>query len=83
MEYDHQTNFGSEIEYAIESRVLKTCDFAGDFRRHELFVNRELADASKHTWKSLQHSANVIRGIHVRGVEAGNHGIKAGLLFRR
>ena len=83
MQYDQQTDFGSEIEYAIESRVLKACDFAGDFRRHELFVNGELADARKHTRKSLQHSADMIHGIHVRGVEAGNHGIKTGLLFRR
>src|SRR6266850_3715771 len=47
VQYDHQTNFRGKIEYAVESRVLKACDFAWNLRRHKLFVNRKLANAGE------------------------------------
>src|SRR5882757_4770063 len=83
VEQHNQANFRSKIQYAIESRVLKACDFARNLRRYEFFVNRELAYTSKHAWEGLQHPAYVVRSIHVRRVEAGDHGIKPGLLFLR
>src|SRR5438094_6430766 len=81
VEDDHETNFRSEIEYAIESRVLKAGNLAWNLCRHKLFVNCELADTSEDSGENPQHSANVVHGIHVRGVEPGNHGIETGLLF--
>src|SRR5437899_5901669 len=81
VEDDNETNVRSAIEYAIESRVLKAGNFAWNLCRHKLFVNFELAVTSEDSGESPQHSANVVHGIHVRGVDPGNHGIETGLLF--
>ena len=79
----NQANFRSKIKYAIQSWVLKACNFARYLPRYKLFVNRELADASEHAWEDLKHAADVVRRIHVCGIEACDHGIKTSLLFLR
>jgi len=43
-------------------------------------VNGELADAGETPGKSAA-PANVIDGVHIRGIETGDHGIERGLLF--
>src|SRR6476646_2155358 len=78
---DHQTNFRGKIQNEIESRILQAGDFARNFCRDEFLMNCELTDASEHSGKSLKDSANVVSSIHIRGIEAGNHRIKAALLF--
>jgi hypothetical protein len=78
-----QARFCRKIKNAIERRVLEACDFARYFRRDEFFVNREFPDAREHARKGLEHSANVIGGIHIHRVEARDHGIQSCLLFFR
>ena len=83
VEDDNEAHFGREIEDTIESWVLKAGDFAGNLRGHELLVNGEFADAREYARERLQDPADVIHGIHVRRVKAGDHGIKTRLLFWR
>jgi len=45
-------------------------------------VNRELADSGKHAGEGLEDTFDVIRGVHVRGVEARDHRIQPGALLR-
>ena len=61
----HQPDFGGEVEQAVEGGVREARDVAGDLRRDELLVDRELADAREHPGKRLQHAPDVVRGVHV------------------
>src|SRR5262249_21614922 len=83
VEDDDKARLTSEIEDPIQSWILKASDFAGNFRRHKFLVNGEFTNPREHAWECLEGSADVIRSIHVRRVEAGYHGIKTCLLFFR
>ena len=72
-----------EIEDAVEGRVEQAGRLAGDLRRHELLVDRELADAREHAGERQQHALDVIGGVHVRRIEPRDHGVEARLLRRR
>ena len=45
VEEHRHSDLGREVEDAIERAVAQRRRLAGDLRRHELLVNRELADA--------------------------------------
>ena len=81
MDQDHKSGLCGKIKNSVESRVLKTGGFSRDLRGHELLVNRELSDSREHTGKCLEHAPDVVRRVHVCGIEACNHGVKAGLLL--
>ena len=53
---------------------------AGDLRRHELLVDAELADAGEHPREREKHPSDVVGGVHVGGIEAGDHRVDARLL---
>src|SRR5215475_3792940 len=80
---DNETRFGGEIENAIEGRILEAGYFPGNLCGDKFLVNGEFADAGKDAGESLQNAADVVGGVHVRGIEAGNHGIDSGLLLFR
>jgi hypothetical protein len=44
-------------------------------------VNRELADSREDSRESLEHSADMVYGVHVRRIEACDHWIKLTLFF--
>src|SRR5262245_58169085 len=70
MENDHQPGLCGEIEDSVERGIDQARWPTGDLRRHELLVNRELADAHEHAWERSEHATDVIGGVHVRGIEA-------------
>jgi hypothetical protein len=72
-----------KIEEPVERWIGEARDLSGDLRRDELLVDGELADSGKNAWKRLQHAANVVDGVHVGGVEPGDHRIEARLLLFR
>src|SRR5580704_7466025 len=76
----NQPNFGGEVENTVQSGILKACHLTSYLRGYELLMNRKFPDAGKDTGKRLQHAANMVRRIHVRGIETGDHGVKTGLL---
>src|SRR5436190_5146437 len=63
-QYD-QPDVCGKIKNPVESWVLKTCDFSGDFCRHEFLMNRKLPNAGKYAREGLKHTADVIHGVHV------------------
>ncbi len=71
------------VENAVERRVGQAGGVAGDLRGDELLVDGELADPREDAREGGQHAPDVIRGIHVRRVEAGDHRIEARLLLFR
>ena len=82
--HDHdEPDLAGEVEDPIERRVGEARGLAGDLRRDELLVDRELADAGEHAREGQQHAADVIGRVHVGGVEAGDHRVEARLLRRR
>ena len=83
MDQNNQTDFGGEIEQPIQCRILKAGHLAGDLCRDKLLVNGEFADARENSGKCLQHAPNMIGGVHVGRIEAGDHRIEARLLFLR
>ena len=80
---DREADLTREIEQAIQRRIVQTRSVARDLGGHELLVDRELTDAGEHPRVGLQHPADVVRGVHVGGIEARDHGIEARLLHRR
>jgi hypothetical protein len=54
----------------------------GHLRRYELLVDREFADPREHSGEGLEHATDVIGGVHVSRIEAGDHGVEPRLLFR-
>ena len=46
-------------------------------------MNREFSNPGEDAWECLQHAANMICRVHVRGIESGDHRIKTRLLFLR
>src|SRR5215470_14136461 len=72
---DNEARFSGEIENAIEGRILETGHLPGNFCGDKFLVNGEFADAGEDAGKSSQNAADVVSGVHVRGIEAGNHGI--------
>src|SRR6185503_13745319 len=78
---NYQANFCGKVNQAIECRIPKTCDFARDFCGNEFLMNAEFTDAAENTRKGGKHTSNMIRGIHVRGIETSDHGIEPYLLF--
>src|SRR6185369_16724372 len=78
-----QTNFSSEVEQTIERRILKARYLTRDLCGNKFLVNAEFADTAENTGENGEHAANVIRGIHVRWIEARDHRIEAALLFFR
>ncbi len=83
VDQDDEPHLAREVEDPVQGRIDQARDLARDLRGHELLVNGELADPREDARKGPQHPADVIGGVHVGGVEAGDHGIEAGLLFRR
>lgn len=83
VQHDGHADLGGEVQDPIERFVLECCDLAGDLRRDELLVDRELADSREHPREDLQHPADVVRGVHIGRVEAGDHRIESLALFRR
>ena len=79
----HQPRFRGEVEHAVERRIGQAGGLAGDLRRDELLVDAELADPREDAGKGEEHPADVIHGVHVSGIEAGDHRIEARLLGRR
>ncbi len=79
----HQPDLSGEVEQAVEGAVGDARRFAGDLRRHEFLVNRELANAREHPGERRQHPPHVIGGVHVGGVEPGDHRVETRLLVRR
>src|SRR5579862_2771807 len=73
----HKTNFFSEVQHAIHGGIEQTGNAARDFVRDEFLVEREFTDTTKHAGKHLQYAADVIRRIHVRGIETGDERIKS------
>src|SRR5262252_3863830 len=76
------TGFNPTDMYAADHirRVLET--FPGVFTGiGEFVVHKEFTNAREHARERLEHSADMIRRIHVRWVEAGDHGIKTRLLL--
>ena len=80
---DDEPHLTREFEDAVERRVREARGVAGDLGRDELLVNRELADAGEHAGERLEHAANVVGGVHVGGIEAGDHRIEARLITPR
>ena len=83
MQDHHQPGLGGEVENPIERRIRQAGCLARHFRRHELLVDAELADAREHAGERQQDTADVIDSVHVGRVEAGDHRVEAGLLGRR
>src|SRR5262249_40597430 len=65
MEQHYQACFRCEVKYAVESWIAQAGNLSRYLGRDELLVNGELANATEHPGKSLQHPANVIGGVHV------------------
>jgi hypothetical protein len=78
---DNEAYFSREIEDTIKRRVPKAGDFARNLRSHEFLVNNEFTNAREHARERVEHSADMIRRIHVRWVKASDHGIKTRLLL--
>ena len=78
MNQHDQARLAREIEDAVERPVGEAWLAAGHLGRDKLLVDRELADAAEHAGKGLQHPPDMVRGLHVRRVEARDHGIEAG-----
>jgi hypothetical protein len=78
-----QSNLSGEIENAVQRRILQAGCVARDFCRHELLVDREFTNPTENARKGLEHTTNVVRGVHIRGIEARDHGVKTRPLFRR
>ena len=83
MNEDEQACLGGEIQDPIQRRILKTRHFAGDFRRHEFLVNRELSDTGEYARKGLQDAADMVRRVHVGRIEARDHRVETRLLLWR
>ena len=79
----HEAHLGSEVEHPVERGVPQTGAVAEDLGAHELLVDGELADAREHPRIEREHPPDVVRAVHVRRVEAGDHRVEAGLLLRR
>src|SRR5271154_6765516 len=59
--YKHdQPGHLGKVENTVKRRVEQTGNLACHLSRHELLVNRKLADTRKDAGKSLKHPANVI-----------------------
>jgi len=78
---DDEAGFGGEIEDAVESGIFEAGYFARNFCGNEFLVNGELADAGEDARKSFEDTANVVGGVHVGGIETGDHGVDARLLI--
>ena len=79
----HEADLAGRVEDAIQRRVEQARGLAGDLRRHEFLVDRELADAAEHARERLQHALDVVGRIHVGRVEAGDHRVETRLLGGR
>src|SRR5678816_3738645 len=64
MEDYRQADFSGEIHDPVQGRIRQTRGLTWNFRRDELLVNREFTDTGEHSWKCLQHTADVIDRIH-------------------
>jgi len=78
-----KTCFRSKVQNAIQRRILETGCLSRDLRRHELLMDRKLANTREDAGKQSQHTANVIDRIHVGRVESCDHGIEPLLFFGR
>ena len=75
MQDNHQANLGGFGQDAVQRRVVQAGRMPRNLRRHDLLVNAELADAGKHAGERAQDALDVVGGVHVRRVEARNHGV--------
>src|SRR5262249_15243365 len=80
---DRESDLARKIEYSIQCGIGEARRLAGDLGGYELLVDRELADAAEDPRKQLEHPPDVIDSVHVRRVEASDHGIEARLLLLR
>ena len=81
MHYCDQTGLRCEVKNAIQRRVEKTGHITADLGRNKLLVDGKLADTGKYPGIGLQYPANVVRCVHIRGIETDDHRFKMGLLL--
>jgi hypothetical protein len=62
--------------------IFQAGHVAAHLAAHELLVDAELANAAEHAGEGEQHAPDVVGGVHVSGVEAGDHRVQPLLLFR-
>src|SRR5678815_215189 len=77
-----ETGLFCQIENSIQGRIEQAGDTARNFGRHELFMNRELANSAEHAGESSQNAPDMICSVHVRRIEACDHRVEACLLLR-
>ena len=83
MEDDRHPDFTGEVENPVQCGIEESRRIAGDFSRHEFLMDAEFADAAEHSRIHLKHPADMIDGVHVGRVEAGDHRIEPRTIFRR
>ena len=72
-----QPDLGRRLKDAVEGGIAQARRVARDLGGHELLVHAELADTREHAGESQQHAPDVVRSVHVRRVEAGDHRVHA------
>ncbi len=79
----HQPDLAGEVEDPVQRLIREAGRPAGGLGRHELLVDRELADPHEDPGEGPEHPADVVRRVHVGGIEAGDHGIEPRLFLGR
>src|SRR5262249_51436400 len=79
----NQAGFSSEVEDSIKRRIFQTGYLPGHLCGNKFLMYRELANAREDAGKGLEHTTDVVGGVHVRRIEACNHRVETSLLLGR